>query len=135
MSAATWGEMGQGLTVSTLAVAEDNAHRARRWRSFIILYCLTCAAVILDLITTYLGFQRIGSRFEQNGIALFLIQRIGWVGISGVLALTCYACLRSFKLVYWNLALKWSLWLNVVLALVCAFRWLVVVSDAAWLIR
>jgi len=113
----------------------DYELRARRWRTFLFVFVLTCAAISLDLVTTYMGFQRVGSRFEQNGIALYLIQRIGWLGIGGVLVLTCAVCLRSFKLVYWNLSLRWSLWLNVLIAVVCLFRWLVVITDVAWLVR
>ena len=76
-----------------------------------------------------------GSRFEQNGIVLYLIQHIGWIGVTGIVALACIVCLRSFKLVYWNLDVRWSLFLNVALALICVFRWLVVASDIAWLVR
>jgi hypothetical protein len=118
----------------TAAVADFDI-RSRRWRTFLLVFSLTCAAIILDLVTTYLGFQRVGPRFEQNGIALYLIKNVGWLGVTGILALACLVCLQSFKLVYWNLGIRWSLWLNLVLALVCSFRWLVVASDVAWLIR
>ncbi len=112
----------------------EEVTRRNRWRFFQWVFALTCLAVGLDLVTTYLGFRRVGSHFEQNGISLFLIQHLGWIGISALLVLTCFVCLRSFKLVYWNLSLNWSRWLNVVMCAVCIFRAVVVVSDIWWLI-
>jgi len=120
---------------SALIASRDLELRAARWRKFQVVFTLTCIAIALDLSTTYLGFQREGARFEQNGIALFLIQRIGWVGITAILLVACTACFKSFKTVYWKLSLRWSLWLNVLLIAACAFRWLVVVTDTLWLMR
>lgn len=108
--------------------------RGARWRIFLYLFGATCVAIALDVVTTYLGFQQIGSRFEHNAIALYLINRIGWVGLTALLTFTCVVCLKSFKLVYWNLSLHWSRWLNVLVFTVCVFRWIVVVTDTMWLI-
>ena len=99
------------------------------------VFSLTCAAASLDLVTTYLGFRRTGTHFEQNGIALYLIEHVGWIGIVALTAAACALCFASFKLVYWNLSLRWSLWLNAIVAIVCIFRWSVVITDIAWLIR
>lgn len=107
----------------------------RRWNVFLCVFVLTSIAVVLDLVTTYLGFRRTGTRFEENAIALFLIQHIGWVGIGALTAAVCALCFSSFKRVYWNLSLHWSFWLNILAAIVCVFRWTVVVADIAWLIR
>jgi len=109
--------------------------RRRRWRYFRWTFAFTCAGIILDIVTTYLGFQRIGAAYEQNGIALYLIGHLGWVGMCALIALTCLVCLRSFKLVYWNLGLSWSRYLNIVITAVCLFRWIVAVSDTIWLIN
>lgn len=106
-----------------------------RWRIFLVLFALTCTAVALDVVTTYMGFQRVGPRFEQNAVALYLIKRLGWAGLVALLAITCVICVKSFKMVYWNLSLRWSLWLNVLTGAVCIFRWVVVVSDIAWLVK
>lgn len=125
--------MDPAISAGRIPTSPDEATRRSRWRYFQWVFALTCLAVGLDLITTYLGFRRIGSRFEQNGIALFLIQHLGWIGISALLVLTCAVCLRSFKLVYWNLSLNWSRWLNVLVSAVCVFRVVVVVSDIWWL--
>jgi hypothetical protein len=118
-----------------VVAAIDDGVRRSRWRLFQIVFSLTCVAIVLDLWTTYLGFQREGSRFEQNGIVLYLLQHVGWFGISVILAVACAACFRSFRTVYWNLGLRWSLWLNIFLILACSFRWLVVVTDTLWLMR
>lgn len=99
------------------------------------IFALTCAAVSLDLLTTYVGFLRVGPRFEQNGIALYLIEHVGWLGVGALSIIACAFCFASFKLVYWNLSLRWSLWLNAVVAIVCMFRWSVVITDFVWLIR
>jgi hypothetical protein len=125
--------MDPAITAGGIPNESDEATRRSRWRFFQWLFALTCLAVGLDLITTYLGFRRVGSRYEQNAIALFLIQHLGWIGISALLVLTCAVCLKSFKLVYWNLSLNWSRWLNVVMCAVCVFRLVVVVSDIWWL--
>lgn len=117
------------------ALTTEKALRGSRWRVFVVLFSLTCVAIVLDLLTTYLGFRRVGARFEQNGVVLFLIQRIGWAGVGGILLIACLACFRSFRTVYWRLSTRWSLWLNVVLGLACGFRWLVVITDAFWLVR
>ncbi len=109
--------------------------RRKRWRYFQWAFALTFLGIVVDFVTTYIGFQRVGSSFEQNGIALYLIHHIGWVGVAILLVLTCLACLRSFKLVYWNLGLKWSHWLNILITVVCVFRWIVGISDAIWLIN
>ena len=91
--------MDPAITASGTPGSADDAKRLSRWHFFEWVFGLTCLAVGLDLVTTYLGFRRVGSRFEQNGIALFLIQHLGWIGISALLVLTCFVCLRSFKLV------------------------------------
>ncbi len=109
--------------------------RTARWRMFLYLFAATCLAVGLDVITTYMGMLRIGSRFEQNGIALYLITHIGWLGLTALLAIACALCVVSFKLVYWNLSLQWSRWLNLLVGCVCIFRWLVVTTDIIWLVR
>src|SRR5579884_3249394 len=66
--------------------------RRRRWRYFRWTFAFTCAGIILDIVTTYLGFQRIGAAYEQNGIALYLIGHLGWVGMCALIALTCLVC-------------------------------------------
>ncbi|GEM_PF-6584772 len=117
------------------ATTQDGEIRQRRWELFVRLFALTCLAVALDVITTYIGIRRIGYRFEQNGIALYLIRNLGWDGLTAFLALACAACVRSFKLVYWHLSLEWGRWLNVLVAVLCLFRWVVVTSDILWLMR
>lgn len=113
----------------------DGDTRDRRWRFFERIFVLLCLAIATDLVTTYLGFRRIGARFEQNGLALYIIQHGGWPGLVLVLAAACFACLRSFRLVYWRLGLGWSRWLNVVVAVVCAVRWVVALSNVVWLVH
>jgi hypothetical protein len=114
---------------------EEAAIRARRWRFFQRVFGITCVAISCDVVTTYLGFQRIGARFEQNGLALYIIQHAGWVGLVAFLSLVCYVCLRSFRLVYWRLSPKWSRGLNMLVAVVCVFRWIVVLSNVLWLLQ
>jgi len=113
----------------------DEATRSFRWRTFRIVFALTCAAIVLDLWTTYMGFEREGPRFEQNGIVLYLLEHVGWLGVAGILAVACFACFRSFKSVYWNLGLRWSFWLNMFLIAACGFRWLVVATATLWLMH
>jgi len=120
--------------MSTTAILNpEEVVRAGRWRVFQIVFLFMCIAIVLDLYTTYLGFQREGSRFEQNGIVLFLIQHIGFLGVAAILIAACLACFQSFRTVYAQLGLRWSFWLNLVLVLGCGFRWLVVVTDTMWL--
>lgn len=118
-----------------LSADDEHEIRRKRWKLFLLLFAMTCIAIALDVLTTYLGFQRIGPRFEQNPIGLYLIDTIGWGWLVALLALACAGCIISLKLVYWNLSLHWGFWLNGVVCLLCMFRWTVVISDSLWLLH
>src|SRR5947209_8767971 len=67
--------------------------RERRWRIFQVTFFFLYLGVVLDLLTTSMGYQRIGSAYEQNPLGALLIQHLGWTGLLATfagLAAICY---------------------------------------------
>jgi hypothetical protein len=109
--------------------------RRARWRFFQIAFAVTYLGVVLDVVTTALGFQKTGSGYEQNPLGSVLIGGLGWIGLFLLMSLLCAVCYVSFRTVYWRMSTRWSMILNIVLVLVAAFRWLAVVTAILYLLQ
>ena len=109
--------------------------RQSRWRFFRIAFVLMYTGVMLDIITTAIGFMKAGSSYEQNPLGGVLIGNVGWFGLAALMTVLCLVCYISFRTVYWKMALGWSALLNGVLVLIVAFRWLAVVTAIMYIMQ
>jgi uncharacterized membrane protein len=115
-------------------MVEDRT-RQRRWRFFQVALFFLYLGVVADIVTTALGFQRAGTRYEQNPAGGILIENIGWIGLLGLLTACCILCYVSFKIVYFRMSLGWSRALNIAVVLVLITRWLIVAAAVLYLIQ
>lgn len=113
-------------------VAEDT--RASRWHFFQLVFGLTYLGILLDIITSAIGFQQMGSSYEQNPLAKALILNIGWVGLTLLLTATCAVCYVSFRAVYARMNLRWTMVGNVLIVVVALMRWVVVSTAIIYLV-
>lgn len=104
-------------------VAEDK--RASRWHFFQLVFGLTYLGILLDIVTSWIGFQQMGSSYEQNPLAKALILNIGWAGLTLLLTATCAVCYVSFRAVYARMNLRWTVLGNVLIVIVALMRWVV----------
>ncbi|MGI8825828.1 MAG: hypothetical protein ACR2JC_09305 [Chloroflexota bacterium] len=127
----------QPLIASTLGARSDTELKKRtfRWRFFRIGFGLLYLGVMLDIITTALGFLKGGAKYEQNPLGGVLIGGLGWIGMAAIMTVLCAVCYFSFRTVYWRMALRWSAVLNTLLVFVVAFRWLVVVTAVLYILQ
>jgi len=115
--------------------AEELSQRRRRWRFFQITFCFVYAGVVLDVITTAMGYAKAGTSYEQNPLGGSLIGHVGWVGLLAVLTALCIACYRSVRLVYARMSPRWSNLINPLMVVLAAFRWLAVITAVLYLLQ
>jgi len=113
--------------------AEERTKRLRRWHFFQIVFVLTYAGVVLDEITTGLGFLKSGPGYEQNPLGTLLIGNLGWIGLWLILSFACVVCYLSFRVVYFRLSPAWSMGLNILVVVITLVRWLAVVMAVQYL--
>lgn len=111
----------------------DERKRRFRWRFFQVAFFLTYLGIVMDIVTTAMGFGRMGSAYEQNPLGGTLIGGLGWVGLLALMTMLCAVCYVSFRVVYARLALKWSAILNSVVVIVLLMRWLTVAAAVLYL--
>jgi hypothetical protein len=109
--------------------------RTIRWRYGRIMIVLVYIGVLLDITTTDVAVHAVGMKFEQNPLAVDLINHIGWEGLYLLATGLCAVCYISVKAVYWRMALAWSLLLNVVLTIMLTVRVLAVVTTILYLVQ
>jgi hypothetical protein len=130
--------MDQAAALTMPAPSEYGSHeagkRARRWRWFQAIFACTFAGIVLDIITTAMGFQRAGAAYEQNPLGSLLINDVGWVGLFALVTAIAALCYFSVRVVCFRMATRWSLILNVLLALVAVVRWVAVAGAIAYLL-
>lgn len=125
---------GAALPLSSYPVAEQRK-RLFRWRFFQVVFAATYVGVVLDIVTTAMGFARMGISYEQNPIGGALIGNLGWVGLLVLMTLLCAVCYLSVRVVYTRMALRWSAILNSVMVLLLLMRWVTVAAAVAFLVQ
>jgi hypothetical protein len=115
--------------------AEEFRKRAARWRFFQIVFVLVYTGVVLDVITTALGYVKSGAQYEQNPLGGSLIGHFGWVGLLMLLTVLCWVCYRSVRVVCWRMSTRWSRIVNIVMVAVAAIRWLAVATAILYLVQ
>jgi hypothetical protein len=115
--------------------AEELEQRASRWKFFQIVFCFVYAGIVLDVLTTSLGYQKAGIAYEQNPLGGSLIGHLGWVGLLATLTILCLVCYTSVRLVYRRMSTRWSKLINILMVLLAAFRWLAVVTAVIYLLQ
>ena len=115
--------------------ADELVARWRRWRFFQWAFCFVYAGVVLDVVTTALGYVKSGSSYEQNPLGGSLIGHLGWVGLLGLLTILCIVCYRSVRLVYFRMSPRWSRLINPLMVLIATFRWFAVITAVIYLLQ
>lgn len=127
------------MRTAALAVGSDSTEewlkRQRRWRFFQIVFCFVYAGIVLDVITTALGYLKAGSKYEQNPLGGGLIAGLGWPGLLALLTVLCLVCYHSVRIVYARMSPRWSTLINSIMVLIAAFRWLAVVTAIIFLLQ
>lgn len=108
--------------------------RRRRWHFFQVAFAATCLGILLDIVTSMIGFQQMGSSYEQNPLAKTLILNIGWAGLVLVFVAVCGVCYLSFRAVYARMSPHWALVGNTLIVIVALMRWFVVSVDLYYLV-
>ncbi|GAC1332931.1 MAG: hypothetical protein NVSMB22_25130 [Chloroflexota bacterium] len=124
----------QPLSPAGDMAGKDSRTRASRWRFFRVAFILLYFGVVLDLVTTAIGFLKVGASYEQNPLTGSLIAHLGWFGVAGLLTVISWVLYKSFRTVFWHMSLKWSVFLNSVLVLMVVFRWVVVAGAVAFIV-
>jgi hypothetical protein len=127
------------MTNAAIAVpiesAEELRKRQARWRFFQIVFCLVYSGIVLDVLTTALGYLKSGSQYEQNPLGGSLIGDLGWPGLLALLTVLCLICYHSVRIVYSRMSLRWSVLINVMMVLIAIVRWLAVVTAIIYLLQ
>jgi hypothetical protein len=113
----------------------DIQRRQRAWKLFQIVFCFVYAGVVMDILTTSLGYMKSGSQYEQNPLGGGLISHIGWFGLLALLTVLCLVCYHCVRLVYARMSLAWSRLINGLMVAIAAFRWLAVVTAVIYLLQ
>lgn len=113
-------------------VIEDK--RRSRWHFFQAVFAVTYLGILLDIVTSAIGFQQMGSGYEQNPLAKALILNIGWVGLTLLLTAVSAVCYLSFRTVYARMGLRWTAVGNVLITMVALMRWVVVSTAIIYLV-
>lgn len=125
--------------VSTLPLPRHSPtadpRRRARWRFFQGVFLLTYLGIVLDIVTTEMGFGRMGSGYEQNPLGGTLISGLGWIGLFVLMTVLCAVCYLSVRVVYARMSLKWSAVLNSIMVIVLLMRWVTVAAAVAYLIQ
>ena len=114
---------------------EEMAKRQSRWRFFQSVFALVYVGIVLDIVTTALGYLKSGSHYEQNPLGGSLIGNLGWPGLAALMTLLCLICYHSVRVVYARMSLRWSWLINGAMILIAASRWLAVVTAIIYLLQ
>jgi hypothetical protein len=114
---------------------EERRLRAARWRFFQIVFVVVYVGVVLDVITTALGYMKSGSQYEQNPLGGSLIGHLGWIGLLALLTVLCWVAYISVRTVAWRMSPRWTRLINIIMVGVAAFRWLAVVTAVLYLLE
>lgn len=127
--------MHDAAAIPGAGAVSDARKRDFRWKFFQVTFAFVYAGVVLDVVTTRLGYIKSGSAYEQNPLGGSLIGHVGWIGLLALLTLLCLICYHSVRVVYRRMALGWSTFINTVMVLIALFRWLAVVTSVIYLLQ
>ena len=128
--------MGWGPATNAVgSLVDQPERRAARWRIFQIVFCFVYAGVVLDVITTRLGYLKSGSDYEQNPLGGSLIGHLGWIGLLMLLTILSWVCYRSVSVVFARMSLRWTGLIIGLMTLLAGFRWLAVVTSILYLLQ
>lgn len=108
--------------------------RRSRWHFFQVAFAVTYLGILGDIVTSAIGFQQMGSSYEQNPLAKAIILNVGWVGLTVLLTAVCAVCYLSFRAVYARMSLRWTTVGNVLLVIVALMRWVVVSTAIIYMV-
>jgi hypothetical protein len=123
------------LRDATATDLQDARKRVRRWHSFQVIFAFLYLGIVLDLITTAMGFARTGSSYEQNPLGGALIHNTGWIGLFVALSVLAGVFYFSSRVVCLKAARFWSTILTGLLALAALVRWTAVVTAILYLVQ
>lgn len=109
--------------------------RAARWHSFQVIFALLYSGIILDIVTTAMGFGKAGNAYEQNPIGALLIDHVGWFGLVAVLSGFAALLFVSCRVLYFQLQARRTRWISGVLAAATFVRWIAVVTAILYLVQ
>lgn len=113
----------------------DLDKRRAHWHSFNVILALAYLGIVLDVVTTRIGFGMLGSQYEQNPVGAFVIAHFGWWGLLLVLTVVCLICQAACRPVFFRMSPRWSVMLNGVLALLTVVRWIVVLTAVVYIVQ
>lgn len=108
--------------------------RLSRWHFFQAAFAVTYLGILGDIVTSAIGFQQMGSSYEQNPLAKAIILNVGWVGLTILLTSVSAVCYVSFRAVYARMALRWTAVGNVLIVIVALMRWVVVSTAIIYMV-
>ena len=128
--------MGRVAVATLNQMAPDELlRRAKRWRFFRVAFSVVYLGIVLDVITTAMGYAKAGSSYEQNPLGGSLIGGLGWIGMLALLTALCLICYHSVRVVFWRMSMRWSRLINGLMVALAAFRWLAVVTAVLYLLQ
>ncbi|HLJ69134.1 MAG TPA: hypothetical protein VKX16_17405 [Chloroflexota bacterium] len=128
--------MGRVATTTLRQASPDElALRDKRWKFFRIVFSAVYAGIVLDVITTAMGYAKAGAKYEQNPFGVSLIGHLGWIGMLLLLTALCLVCYHSVRVVYRRMSVRWSRLINGLMVALAAFRWLAVVTAVLYLLQ
>jgi hypothetical protein len=122
-------------TASPALPATELAKRQARWHSFQVVFALAYAGIVLDVATTALGFQAVGSSYEQNPLGGTLIGNLGWVGLFLFMSAIAFVCYRSCRLVCFHMSRRISGFVTALLGVAALIRWVAVITAILFLVQ
>jgi hypothetical protein len=111
----------------------DSKKRRTRWHIFQALFVMTYLGIVLDIITTGIGYLKAGSGYEQNPFGSLLITNLGWTGLLAVMTLLCLVCYTSFRVVFARVSVRWLRAVNAFMFLLTGVRWLAVITALMYI--
>lgn len=117
--------VGQQMATATanllIAQAEQRQHR---WHSFKVVFGLTFAGIVLDIVTTAIGIAKVGMSYEKDPLMAGLLSHLTWIGVLVLFAAFAGVCFVSVRAVCFRMSPTVTGILTVFLSLGAVARWL-----------
>src|SRR5947209_9965381 len=111
----------------------EMARRQARWHSFKVIFSIAYLGLVLDIVTTALGYHLAGKGYEQNPLGGTLIGGLGWWGLLFLLSGFAAVLFVSFKVVCFHMSSRVSGALTTVFAIATFVRWVAVVTAVLFI--